>query len=820
MSEYDPKKIEKKWQDHWSKSNLYQVVEDCQKEKLYVLVEFPYPSGDGLHVGHTRSYTALDSYSRKKRMEGYNVLYPIGYDAFGLPTENYAIKTGQKPLKVTEKNIKIFRQQMRQIGFSFDWSREIDTSDPNYYKWTQWIFLQFYKHGFINGKLIEISNDDKTTLRLAYQDEIAINWCPSCRIGLANEEVVGGKCERCGSETEKRMQKQWMLRITAYADRLINDLDGVNYLEKIKTGQINWIGKSKGSNIKFQISNSKFQIDVFTTRTDTLFGCTYVVLAPENPLLKNLKNKIQNLKDVEKYVEKSKKKSDLERTEIIKEKTGVELKGIKAINPINNREVSVWIADYVLSHYGTGAVMAVPAHDERDFEFAQKYNLPISFVIYPKDNKKIDKSRSFDQYGVLKNSGEFSEMASEEAKIKITEKLKSRGMGDFDINYKLRDWVFSRQHYWGEPIPLIKCEKCGIVPVPEENLPVELPDVEKYQPTDTGESPLSKIKEWVNTKCPKCNGQAIRETDTMPNWAGSSWYFLRYCDPDNAQKLAAPDKLKYWMPVDLYNGGMEHTTLHLLYSRFWYKFLSDLKVVPGIEPYQRRISHGMILGANNQKMSKSLGNVVNPDTIVNKYGADTLRTYILFIGPYEGVAIWNTSNISGISRFLKRLWKVTDFIANEESEVVTKFINQSVKKITSDYDDFHFNTVISTVMEIVNIVYKEKKISRKSFEIVLKIFFPIAPFITSELFSKCIAKKPIDGENWPKYNKLLSSDNEIEIPIQINGKIRDKLLVPINISESEIKKIALLSDKVQKWLNNKTIKKFIYIKNKIVSFVI
>jgi len=819
MSEYDPKKIERKWQEIWLEDKVFQVSDSSEKKKLYVLVEFPYPSGDGLHVGHTRSYTALDAYARKKRLEGFSVLYPIGYDAFGLPTENYAIKTGVSPKEVTENNIVIFRRQMKSMGFSFDWSREINTTDPNYYKWTQWIFLQFYKHGIIDGKLVEIADDDKTTSRFAYQDEIPINWCPSCKIGLANEEVVGGKCERCHAETEKRMQKQWMLRITAYADRLIDDLSTVDYLEKIKTGQINWIGRSEGSDIIFGIKGTTDAIKVFTTRTDTLFGCTYVVLAPEHELVKKLKSKIENFNEVKRYIGQAKKKSDLERIELAKEKTGVALKGIKAINPINNKEVSIWVADYVLAHYGTGAVMAVPAHDERDFEFAKKYGIEIPYVIFPADSSKIDQSKAFIEYGILKNSASFDGLSSNDAKKKITEKLKSGGRGDFSVNYKLRDWVFSRQHYWGEPIPLIHCPKCGIVPVPDDQLPIKLPDVENYQPSDTGQSPLSNISDWLDVKCPKCGGNAKRETDTMPNWAGSSWYFLRYCDPNNNQYLADRSKLDFWLPVDVYNGGMEHTTLHLLYSRFWYKFLSDLGLVPGVEPYKKRVAHGMILGADNQKMSKSLGNVVNPDSVVEKYGTDTLRTYILFIGPYDDVAPWNPSSISGASRFLKRFWQISKFISNKEPESVSRAVNIAIKKVSEDLDNFHFNTIVSTIMGTTNIIYKEENITKESLGKLLIIFYPLAPHICAEMYDIVIGENIVEAK-WPEYDQKYIVESKIEIPVQINGKVRDKLTVTPGISEDEIKKMAFASEKIKEWTKNQLAKKIIYIKDKILSIVV
>jgi len=668
MGSYDFKKIEAKWQAIWEKNNYGQAEDFSKRPKHYNLVEFPYPSGVGLHVGHCMGYGASDAFCRMKRMQGFNVLYPMGWDAFGLPTENYAIQNKVKPQETTAQSITTFKKQMKALGYSFDWSREINTTDPNYYKWTQWIFLQFYKHGIKDGKLIEIADDDFETPRLAYRAEMPVNWCPSCKINLANEEVIAGKCERCGTQTEKRMQTQWLLRITAYADRLIDDLGKVDYEERIKTQQINWIGKSEGANIKFSIDNFQFSIDVFTTRADTLFGCTYMVLSPEHVIISKLKSQISNLKEVEEYTEKSKKKSDLERTELEKDKTGAQLKGISAINPINNEKIPVWIADYVLATYGTGAVMAVPAHDKRDFAFAKKYDLEIRQSIAKSRDEKGNLDEAFIDYGYLINSDEFNGLKSDKAKKKITEKLKSINAGDFAVNYRLRDWIFSRQHYWGEPIPIVHCDKCGPVPLDEKDLPLELPEVENYEPSNTGESPLASISDWVNTKCPKCDGKARRETDTMPNWAGSSWYFLRYIDPNNDIEIADRKKMDYWMPVDLYNGGMEHTTLHLLYSRFWHKFLYDLKVAPTPEPYAKRIAHGIILGPDRQKMSKSRGNVINPDKMIEQFGADTLRAYIMFIGPYNQESAWNMAGIRGVFRFLNRVW--------ENGELVKKHAKQ------------------------------------------------------------------------------------------------------------------------------------------------
>ena len=1175
MNKYDPAKIEKKWpssaeatdgkqkynfhdieskwQRAWSqKKDLFHGEDFSSKPKHYHLVEFPYPSGAGLHVGHCMGYGASDAYSRMKRMQGFNVMFPMGWDAFGLPTENFAIKTGQKPAKVTKENSDTFRRQMKEMGLSFDWDREINTTDPSYFRWTQWIFLQFYTHAVVDGKLVEVKDDDTITPRLAYQSEMPINWCPSCKIGLANEEVIAGKCERCESEVIKKMQKQWMLRITAYADRLIKDLNTVDYLDKIKTQQINWIGKSTGTNINFPIkkqdetvllidglggdgtsnwlpwlkqslenfgykvlshalpnfdkpdysetiaflkdllkdfkgslsvvahslgavtacsviselnikvdklilvspadtktdilnritehfgadaiqavekyiSSAKIDwkkvnesvshsylyfsdndpyipeeikeqwkgleaktrnfhkkghfdkkagvtqlpeifidlfdsLEVFTTRADTLFGCTYVVLAPEHPLLDNLKFKIQNLKEVEEYIEKSKKKSDMERTELAKEKTGVKLDGIKAINPINNEEVDVYVADYVLANYGTGAVMAVPAHDERDWEFAKKFNIPIKDVIVPREgephegseyrrtvsaviqrksdgkfllikwkkfgwispiaggidegeepedaivrevleetgykvkpiqrlggiveshfyaeNKKVWRHRhdqhilcelvdensspadniekddyetvwltaeealkkithpynglgierllkgnfSFTDYGHLVNSSEYDGLSSEDAKKKITEKLKEIGSGDFTVNYKLRDWIFSRQHYWGEPIPIIHCMKCGIVPLKEDNLPLTLPDVENYQPTNTGESPLADISEWVKVKCPKCGGEAKRETDTMPNWAGSSWYYLAYAMNVNTEKNAFKEndkELKYWMPVDLYNGGMEHTTLHLLYSRFWNKFLFDLNVAPTSEPYQKRIAHGIILGADGRKMSKSFGNVINPDDIVKQYGADTTRAYIMFIGPYDSESAWNMAGVAGVSRFLNRIYNNFSRTRSEfvDSKELLLKLNQSIAGITEDLENFRLNTVVSKLMELNNAIEKSEGISKESYEKFIKLLFPVAPHLSSELWEMIGNSDVIDFTSWPNVDEKYLVADQIEIVVQVNGKVRDRLMVDPNISEDELKELVLNSQKTIQNIDGKEIVKTIVVPRKLVSIV-
>jgi len=942
---YNHKETEKKWQEKWLADNMYQAEVTSKKPKYYCLVEFPYPSGEGLHIGHVRSYTALDILCRKKRMQGQNVLYPMGWDAFGLPTENYAIKTKQHPTKVTKENIATFKKQIQSLGISFDWSREINTTDPKYYKWTQWIFLQLFKRG------------------LAYKRKMPINWCPSCKIGLANEEVVDGKCERCGAVAERKEMEQWMLAITKYADRLIEDLETVNYLDNIKAQQINWIGRSYGADIKFKILNSKFEIQVFTTRPDTLFGATFLVLSPEHELVNEITTKEQKA-EVQKYQEEARKKSDLERTELQKEKTGV-FTGAYAINPANNAEIPIYIADYVLSSYGYGAIMAVPAHDERDFEFAKKYDLEIKQVVAPyfTDTQGIDKVRpdkptvkrtvaySFvkhwkeDKYlcldwtkfgwhsgviggveagedlaegakreiieetgyknlkfvrkiggethnhffaahkdenryalghgflfqlenseheeaqeihtknhravwidgdqmrdwlnlpvfnyswkilqgelsecfageGVAINSGFLNDAATAGAKDMICEWLEKNNLGHKTTNYHLRDWVFSRQHYWGEPIPIVHCEKCGMVPLDEKDLPLELPMVEKYEPTNTGESPLAAISEWVNTTCPKCGGVARRETDTMPNWAGSSWYFLRYIDPKNDEKLADYEKMKYWLPVDLYNGGMEHVTLHLLYSRFWHKFLFDIDVVPTSEPYLKRIAHGMILAPDGQKMSKSRGNVLNPDEIVNQYGADVLRLYEMFMGPYDQAVSWDLNGVKGISRFIEKVYSFEKWVKKDDKEVET-LLHKTIKKITEDIDNRHFNTAVSAMMIFLNKIL-ESGCSEKIFKSFLIIISPFVPHLAEELWEKLGEKDSIHLEKWPEYDSKLIIDEEVEVVIQINGKIREKLLVAVDITPSKLEKLVLGNEKVKNWLGDKEVKKFIYIKGKIVSIV-
>lgn len=945
ISAYDHKKIEKRWQKAWEKSGIYKAKDKSKEKKYYCLIEFPYPSGDGLHVGHIRSNTAMDIISRKRRMEGYNVLYPIGWDAFGLPAENYAIKTGIHPTVITKKNTDTFRRQLKEGGFSFDWDREVNTSSPEYYKWTQWIFLQLLKNG------------------LAYKKKMPINWCLSCKIGLANEEVVDSRCERCGGATDKREKEQWMLAITKYADRLDKDLDTVNYLPKIKVQQRNWIGRSEGAEIEFQIKDHGEKIKVFTTRPDTVFGATYLVLAPDHEMVKSLSSKIKNYGEVEKYSLEAKSKTDIERTAEGREKTGVELKGIKALNPASQEEIPIYIADYVLSHYGTGAIMAVPAHDERDLLFAKKYNLPVRQVIEPVLVQKVNSSAfradqpyvdhhgimaivkhwSEDKYlalgwknapdwgtlltgsiddgltpeetvikeiveetgyknpriakylgiihgkyfhvpknanrfghadafyielandertplsreeeekhtlnwltlpelkkfltplshqtavflfegkaytdpGILVNSGSFSGRTSDEAKREITESLG----GKWVTTFKLRDWVFSRQRYWGEPIPVILCDACGIVPLQEKDLPLKLPNVKNYKPIETGESPLAALKKWVNVKCPKCKGKAKRETDTMPNWAGSSWYFLRYVDPKNKKAFADKKKLKYWTPVDWYNGGMEHTTLHLLYSRFWHKFLYDIGMVPTKEPYQKRTSHGLILAAGGEKMSKSKGNVVNPDTIVNTLGADTLRVYEMFMGPFGEAIAWNTDSVAGSRRFLERVWRVMNKVTADErvkNEEVLALLNQTIKKVGEDIEEMKFNTAISALMILLNEFERHEVVTRSCYETYLILLAPFAPHITEELWAMFGNRKSIHLATWPKYKLEHKQGSKIKIVIQINSKLRDSVDVAADIDEQALKSLVIERPVVKKWLAGQVVKRVFVVKNKLVNIV-
>ncbi|MFH1820797.1 MAG: leucine--tRNA ligase [Candidatus Nealsonbacteria bacterium] len=803
--EYNPQEIEPKWQKYWEDKELYRAEDFSKKPKKYILIEFPYPSGDGLHVGHVRSYAALDAVSRKKRMEGYNVLFPIGWDAFGLPTENYALKIGVHPSVATEKNIATFKRQLKSLGLSFDWSREVNTTDPDYYKWTQWIFLKIFEKG------------------LAYQLEMPINWCPSCKIGLANEEVVNGACERCGTETEKKVLKQWMLKITAYADRLIEDLEKLDYPDRVKAQQINWIGKSFGTEIDFEVSDSKETIKVFTTRADTLFGTTAVVISPEHFLVDKLITK-ENGEKAREYVKQARSKSDSERENIEKEKTGV-FTGSYCLNPINQEKVPIWIGDYVVASYGGGAVMMVPAHDQRDFEFAQKYDLPIKIVIYPNYPNTTCPvlEEAHTGGGHLVGSGEFNGLDSNTAIEKITKHLEKKKKGRKLVQYKLRDWVFSRQHYWGEPIPIIHCKKCGVVPVSEKDLPVKLPYVDKYEPTGTGESPLAAITDWVNVKCPKCGGEGKRETDTMPNWAGSNWYFMRYCDPKNDKALADKKKLKYWLPVDWYNGGMEHTTLHLLYSRFIYKFLYDIKVSPTKEPYQCRTSHGMVLAQDNRKMSKSFGNVINPDEIIKEFGADTLRIYEMFMGPFDQAIAWSVQGVRGAHRFLDKVWKITlECSGNKKtSSDILKALHKLNKKVTEDLEVMKFNTIISSFMEFFNLCQENKdNVGKEIIERALVLLSPFAPHMAEELWSQLGHSKSIFKENWPEYDKKLIQDETIDLIIQINGKVRDKIEVPSGVSESDARELTMKREKVKNWLLGKEPKKVIFVKGKLINIVI
>ncbi|SKA94684.1 leucyl-tRNA synthetase [Caloramator quimbayensis] len=800
--EYNPKEIEKKWQDIWDEEEAFKTSTDRSKPKYYALVEFPYPSGQGLHVGHPRPYTALDIISRKRRMEGYNVLFPMGWDAFGLPTENFAIKNKIHPRIVTENNVSRFKNQLKSLGYSFDWSREINTTDPEYYKWTQWIFLKLFEKG------------------LAYKTEMPINWCTQCKVGLANEEVVNGVCERCGGEVVRKVKSQWMLKITEYAEKLLNDLDLVDYIEKVKISQKNWIGRSEGAEVDFNIKDTDDFIRIFTTRPDTLFGATYMVLSPEHPLIDKYKEKITNYDEVLEYREIASKKSDFERTELSKEKTGVPLKGISAVNPVNGNNIPVWISDYVLMTYGTGAIMAVPAHDERDFEFAKKFSLPIIEVV--KGGNVEEAAYTDTETGILVNSGFLNGLEVKDAKGKIINWLEEKKIGKRKVNYKLRDWVFSRQRYWGEPIPLVYCEKCGWVPIPEEELPLTLPEVENYVPTETGESPLANIRDWVETTCPKCGGHAERETDTMPQWAGSSWYFLRYTDPHNDKAFASKEDLDYWLPVDWYNGGMEHTTLHLLYSRFWHKFLYDLGYVSTPEPYQKRTSHGMILGENNEKMSKSRGNVVNPDDIVNEFGADTLRTYEMFIGAFDQSAAWSQQGVKGCRRFLDRVWKVQDIIVDGDSfskELEVK-MHQTIKKVSLDFEQMKFNTAIAAMMSLINDFYSNGKVTKGEIKTFLILLNPVAPHITEEMWQLLKFEGRIYNQKWPVWDEEKTVEDTIEIAIQINGKLRGTALISLNEEKESVKEKVMSIDKIKEILEGKTIIKEIYVPNKIYNIVI
>ena len=827
---YNFKKVEKKWQEKWEKEGTFKAKQDfTNPQKWYGLIEFPYPSGEGLHVGHPRPYTALDTVARKKRMQGYNVLFPIGFDAFGLPAENYAMKNHVHPKIITEKNVKHFREQLKALGFSFDWSREVNTTDPAYYKWTQWIFIQLFKKG------------------LAYKTTMPINFCTGCKVGLANEEVVNGVCERCGSPVVQKEKSQWMLKITEYAQRLIDDLDDIDFLDKIKAQQKNWIVRSEGAEVNFPIDGTDDHLLVYTTRPDTIFGATYMVVAPEHKLIEKYASKITNLAEIKEYQQKAAMKSDFERSELNKEKTGVEIQGLQAVNPLTNEKIPIWISDYVLITYGTGAIMAVPAHDDRDFAFAKKFGLPIKQVIRPKtENMKQDTQNELEakfdylmnqdgkyndvmkepftdvENGIAVNSGFLDGLTSKEAIQKATDYVEEKKLGTRKINYKLRDWVFSRQRYWGEPIPMVYCESCGWVPIPEEELPLKLPNIEDYEPGENGESPLAKQLDWIETKCPHCGKPARRETDTMPQWAGSSWYFLRYMDPKNDKELASKEALEYWSPIDWYNGGMEHTTLHLLYSRFWHKFLYDIGVVPTKEPYQKRTSHGMILGTNGEKMSKSKGNVINPDDIVEEFGADTFRVYEMFMGPFDQVAAWSMESIRGCGKFLDRVWNLKEMLTAEETYLPEheKMMHKAIQKVSSDIEEMKFNTAIATFMTMVNEFYKDKKLSKGEYKTFLQLLNPFAPHMTEELYEEIGEKKTIAETSWPQYDEAKTIDDVIEIPVQINGKVKVVVQASKDASEEEVKQIVQENEMVQKNLAGKTVVKEIYVKGRIYNIVV
>ena len=803
MSEvYNHKVVEKKWQKVWDDEKAFAATNDYTKPKYYALVEFPYPSGQGLHVGHPRPYTSLDIVARKRRMQGYNVLYPMGWDAFGLPTENYAIKNKIHPKIVTENNVKHFKDQLHSLGYSFDWDREINTTDPNYYKWTQWIFLKLFKAG------------------LAYKKEMPINWCTSCKVGLANEEVVNGVCERCGAPVVRKVKSEWMLKITEYADKLIEGLNDVDYIERVKVSQKNWIGRSTGAEVDFRIKDTEDKLRIYTTRCDTLFGVTYMVVSPEHPYLDKYKDQIKNWDEILAYREQASRKSDFERAELAKDKTGVAIDGLTAINPVNGKEVPIWVSDYVLMSYGTGAIMAVPAHDERDWEFAKKFHLPIIQVV-AKNGEEVDVNEAaFTDVatGVLINSDFLNGLEVKDAKEKMITFLEEKGIGEAKTNYKLRDWVFSRQRYWGEPIPIVHCDKCGYVPLDESELPLLLPEVESYMPTDNGESPLAAMTDWVNTTCPCCGGPAKRETDTMPQWAGSSWYFLRYTDPNNDEALASPEALKYWMPVDWYNGGMEHTTLHLLYSRFWHKFLYDEGVVPCPEPYQKRTSHGMILGENGEKMSKSRGNVVNPDDIVNEYGADTLRTYEMFIGAFDLAASWSEDGVKGCRRFLDRVWKLQDIMTDEEGyskDLETK-MHQTIKKVSNDFENLKYNTAIAAMMALLNDFYKKGSITKGELKTLIILLNPVAPHITEEMWQVIGCEGRVYQQTWPEYDEAKTVESSVEIAVQINGKVKATLGIQKDDPKDEV--IAKAKEKIADKLTGNIVKE-IYVPGRLVNIV-
>ena len=798
---YNHHEVEKKWQDIWDKEKAFRTSDDYSKPKYYALVEFPYPSGQGLHVGHPRPYTALDIVARKRRMQGYNVLYPMGWDAFGLPTENYAIKNHIHPRIVTKNNVERFKGQLHSLGYSFDWEREVNTTDPNYYKWTQWIFLKLFKAG------------------LAYKSEMPINWCTSCKVGLANEEVVNGVCERCGAEVVRKVKSQWMLKITEYADKLIQGLDTVDYIERVKVSQKNWIGKSQGAEVDFSLTGKEEKLRIYTTRPDTLFGATYMVVSPEHPLIEKYKDEIRNYDALVAYREQAAKKSDFERTELAKDKTGVEIDGLTATNPVNNKEIPIWISDYVLMTYGTGAIMAVPAHDERDWDFAKKFGLPIIEVVAGSSVSVQEAVYTDVETGTLVNSDFLDGLSVADAKKRIIAFLEEKGLGQSKTNFKLRDWVFSRQRYWGEPIPVVKCEKCGFVPLDESELPLMLPEVESYEPTDNGESPLAAMEDWVNTTCPCCGGPAKRETDTMPQWAGSSWYFLRYTDPNNDKALAGKEALDYWMPVDWYNGGMEHTTLHLLYSRFWHRFLYDEGYVPCQEPYQKRTSHGMILGSNGEKMSKSRGNVVNPDDIVREYGADTLRTYEMFIGAFDLSAAWSEDGVKGCRRFLERVWKLQDMLTEEESysaDLETK-MHQTIKKVSGDFETLKYNTAIAAMMALINEFYKKNAVTKGEYRTLLTLLNPVAPHIAEELWQAAGFSGRVYQTDWPAYDEARTVESTVEVGVQVNGKIRATISVPKDEAKEAV--IAAAKEALGDKLTGNIVKE-IYVPGRIVNIVV
>ncbi len=802
VTPYNPAEIEPKWQKIWEDTHAFEASDDHSKPKFYGLIEFPYPSGNGLHVGHPRSNTAMDIIARKRRMEGCNVLFPIGWDAFGLPTENFAIKNKVHPAAVTKKNIDHFRQQLKMLGFSFDYSREVDTTDPDYFKWTQWIFLQLYKHG------------------LAYKSKMPVNWCPSCKCGLANEEVKEGRCERCGAEVTHRVRTQWMLKITAYAQKLLDGLEHVDFIDRVKVQQTNWIGRSEGAEVDFALTAPGEKVRIYTTRPDTLFGATYMVLSPEHPLIDKLKDQITNFDACMAYREAAAKKSDFERAELAKEKTGVQVEGVRAINPVNGKEIPIWLSDYVLMTYGTGAIMAVPAHDTRDWEFATKFGLPMVEVVAGGD---ITKEAYTDiQDGVMVNSDFLNGMKVKEAKKAIIDRLVEMGVGERKVNYKLRDWVFSRQRYWGEPIPMVHCDKCGMVPVPEDQLPVLLPNVENYEPTDDGESPLSVMTDWVNTTCPCCGGKAKRETDTMPQWAGSSWYFLRYTDPHNDKAFASQEALDYWMPVDWYNGGMEHTTLHLLYSRFWHLFLHDIGVVSAPEPYQKRTSHGMILGENGEKMSKSRGNVINPDDVVAEIGADSFRLYEMFMGAFDQAIPWSTNGAKGCRKFLDRVWRLQEMMVESDrySDRLCALMHETVKKVSLDYEAMKFNTAIAAMMTLVNEIYAAGSVTRRELENLLLILSPVAPHICEEMWQNLGHKEPIHHQPWPTWDEEAMKRQEVEIAVQVNGKVRGRIMIPADLTREAATETLPQNPQVQRLVGDKQIVKIVFVPGRLLNLVV